>query len=406
MDVILFSNSDTAIIAINEKKKKSFWQVDESLEEVLSDLSPNLASRVLSANEVFQIGNIRYRAISAKILFQNPRLFIPRLISLVKSSFSLKKIPSKSSFIISIEGIIIKKTGVILESSYLDSFTLFDSYSGFNIKKELYKNVKQNNIHLVDPAQALFNGIISEVSEIKKPSLFISACDKVEFSLLEKNGDQIRINLGSITIPELNDYTINFLLTKPGLDYVLSRSSANISDDYTKIYRVILSNLYEHMIKSGIKVKSVFIYTPNEFLIDKEKLRKDNSQKIYFPSDGTIYPVKLKKEHRDYEEFFVPILKALNLLPLDEGKNLIPLKGCVRSVRKVGVISEFCKVELWNDKEKLESFKTKSQFLEHFKMWRLTKGSPNSYKFIYKNGIVNTFQVGELKYEAELDSYL
>ena len=137
MDVILFSNSDTAIIAINEKNKKSFSQIDETLGEVLSYISPNLASRVLSAGDVFQIGNIRYRTINAKILFQNRTLFIPRLISLVKSSFSLKKIPSESSFIISIEGIITKKTGVVLESSYLDSFTLFESYSGFNIKNEL-----------------------------------------------------------------------------------------------------------------------------------------------------------------------------------------------------------------------------------------------------------------------------
>jgi hypothetical protein len=27
-------------------------------------------------------------------------------------------------------------------------------------------------------------------------------------------------------------------------------------------------------------------------------------------------------------------------------------------------------------------------------MWRLTKGSPNYYKFIYKNGLVNKFLVG------------
>ena len=406
MDVILFSNSDTAIIAINEKNKKSFSQIDETLGEVLSYISPNLASRVLSAGDVFQIGNIRYRTINAKILFQNRTLFIPRLISLVKSSFSLKKIPSESSFIISIEGIITKKTGVVLESSYLDSFTLFESYSGFNIMKELGQYFKQSNIQLIDPATALFNGIISEVSDIKKPSLFISACNKVDFSLLEKNGGQSRMNLGSITIPELNNYPINFLLTKPGLDYILSGSSAKISNDYTKMYRIILSTVNDYMFESGIKIKSVFIYTPNEFLIDKEKLRINCSQNIYFPSDGTIYPVKLKKEFRDYGEFLVPILNALNLLPLDEGKNLIPLKGCVRSVRKVNVISEFLKVELWNDKENIESFKNKSQFLEHFKMWRLTKGSPNYYKFIYKNGLVNKFWVGELKYEAELDSYI
>jgi len=404
MEFVLFANSETSIIATRINNKSDFNKLDIALNEMLSYLNPKHGLDLLPTEEVFVRGNIKYKTISSRILFQNPEQFINRYLTLLRTSFELKEIPDNSQFIFSIEGIIDHKEGIVLESDFLNSISLFFTYNGYRLKQELQKLVKTNKILFIDPAKVIVKGVVTEFKKLKNPSVFIVVGRNSDFVYVNNDGEIRRLNIQNYQTPDLDGFSANYWLTNYGLDELLYSKSNDLTLGYTKRIADVLKFVNNYFDKTGIGLKSVFFYTQFEYMIDKKKLEQLlPSIKIYFPADLFILPVKVKKEWQHFSSLLLKLVQAFNLSPIDEGKYLIPVKGCLSSIKKVAPKKQIKKIELFNENALLQRFNTQIEFRNHWRMWRNTLNVENQYRFIYKDGMSVSYKIGELKYEVQID---
>lgn len=405
MEFALFANNETSIIAARINNKSDFNKLDNALNEMLNYLNPKHRLDLLPTEEVFVRGNIRYRTISSRILFQNPEQFINRYLTLLKTSFELKEIPNNSHFIFSIEGIIDHKEGIVLESDFLNSISLFLSYNGYRLKQELQKFVKTKKILFIEPSKVIVKGVVTEFKKLKKPSVFIVVGRNSDFVYVNKDGEMRKLNIQNLQTPDLAGFSANYWLTNFGLDELLYSKVEDLIAGYTKRIADVLKLLKEYFDNTGIDLKSIFFYTQFEYLIDKKKLEQLlPSIKIYFPADLFILPVKVKKEWTHFSTLLLKLVQSFNLSPIDEGKYLIPVKGCLSSGKNLAPKKQIKKIELLSKNALLQRFSSQAEFKNHWRMWRHTLNVENQYSFIYKDGMSVSYKIGELKYESQIDS--
>lgn len=407
MEFVLFANNETSIIAARINNKNNFNKLDNALNELLNYLNPKHGLDLLPTEEVFVRGNIRYRTISSRILFQNPEQFINRYLTLLKTSFELKKIPNNSQFIFSIEGIIEGKEGIVLESNFLNSISLFFSYNGYRLKQELQKFVKTKKILFIEPSKAIIRGVITESRKIKKPSVFIVVGRDSEFVYVNKYGVMRELNIQNLQTPDLDGFSANYWLTNLGLDDLLYSKVEDLSAGYTKRIADVLIFLKKYFENTRIDLKSIFFYTQFEYLIDKKILEELlPATKVYFPADLFILPVKVKQEWTHFSTLLLKLVQSFNLTPIDEGKYLIPVKGSLLSGKNRAPQEQIKKIELFSKNTLLQRFSTQAEFKNHWRMWRDTVNVENQYRFIYKDGMSVSYKIGELKYESQIDSII
>ena len=407
MEFALFANNETSIIATRINNKADFNRLDNALKDILSYLNPKHGLDLLPTEEVFVRGNVKYCTISSRTLFQNPEQFIKRFLTLLKTTFNLMEIPKNSRFTFSIEGIIDQRDGIILESDFLNSISLFSSYNGYRIKRELQKLVNAKEVRFLDPATAVVTGVVAEFKKLKKPSLFIVAGKNAELVYVNKKGEIRKLNLQNSPTPTLDGFSANYWLTNPGFDELIYSNVDDLASGYTKRLGDVLKFLREHIDCEKINLKSFFVYTPFEYLINKNQLKELlPSVVVYFPPDVFLLPIKVKKEWTHFSTLLLKLVQSFNLSPIDEGKYLIPIKGCLSTGKKPVASKQLKKIELWGKKTLLKKFINQKEFKNHWRMWRSTSNVDNIYRLIYKDGMTVSYKIGELKYESQIDSIL
>ena len=353
-------------------------------------------------NENGRIDNV---IIDSLLIFQDPDLVVERLMLTLKNRFDIQD-PSKiSRMCFGLSAILNEEKGQIIKSFNLDRITLAKNYSGFSFKKSFGKIIGEENIYLLNDAQAVGLGVRAIIKDYNSAIVFLID-QGVGASLIDESGFVHYTELGSLFIPkELKAPT--FLISRDAIYEMLYTGDKDVFKTYTE--KLITTVIFFHknpdsLIKKASKfisglvvavgnkgnihdmvssmmrktpITNVFVWSTFEEYIDKNLINSAGlGETIKFPTD-------------EHEKYLIPILGCFAYPEQQNSQN--------RKIKKIEYISNGKSVYQFDNYEKFE---------EHWKTNNSFANPDNEYHIHFSDGAIKTRRMGDISKKSDLEEFM
>ena len=324
---------------------------------------------------------IEHVVLDSRIIFQNPDLLRDRLLLTLNKKLGVIDPGQIKKMVFGISGIVDSESGSIVRSHILNELSAPKGYGGFSFKDAFGSLVGRENVLIINDAAAISLGFRAQYPSIALPLLSLFIDIGVGVSLINENGELLTTEIGHHLIEGLGNKPVYSILSQSGIDDLLMLKTNDLYESYTKNL-MIISAYY------------------NEY--EKGMLYPSNSNDT--KTTVCIWSSK--------SEFIDPHILAENqfglnfILPQNESeKSIIPVAGLFAYVNYQKPAKTILKIDYFSGEEKIYSFSTYKQFLDHWSNVKSFANPDNQYRVHYSDNVVKSIKIRDLDDIMQLEEY-